>query len=729
MAMLTRETLTVEKDTDGSVMVKVDVPGKTVNVFNRQLFADLEAALDCLRDAPGRIPVVVIRSGKNTGFIAGADLQEFLAIRTPAEAEVISARGQAIMTRLANLPIPTVAVIHGPCLGGGLEFALACDYRLVFDRPSTQLGLPEIELGLLPGWGGTQRLPALVGLEPALQVILGGKRLRAIEAYAWGLADSLAGNENELRLQFDLLKRRAIEQGKQPRTGLPLRTWRQKLLESNRFGRRLILRGAERIVRRKVPDDMPAPLEALEAVRIGLRQGEEAGFIREQQAAGRLAISAPCRNLIGLFFQREGARKLPAALEGLPPKDIRRVGVVGAGTMGAGIAQLAALKGCEVIVQEVNEEALGGGLYRITSLFHKAVERGAMSPDEAAKRLSAVKGTIRWEGFDQLDLVVEAAVENLEAKKSLFRDMARNTRPGTILVSNTSSLPLARLQEGLAAPERVAGLHFFNPVHKMPLVEVVRAHGTGQATLASLARFANYLGKTPVIVAESPGFIVNRILMPYLHEAVTLIGEGLPIDKIDQTMRKFGMPMGPLELLDQIGLDIAAHVAQSMTNLFQGRFTPSDAFARMRDNGWLGSKNGTGFYRHKGKKARANSLAQNLLKDNAISPIKLPLPVRVAEARERLVLLMVNEATLCLAEGVADSADAIDLAMVMGTGWAPHRGGPLRYADQRGLKEIVAAMDILAGLRGSRLNPCPELKRRASASLPFRPEPPFPAAP
>jgi 3-hydroxyacyl-CoA dehydrogenase/enoyl-CoA hydratase/3-hydroxybutyryl-CoA epimerase len=723
MPIFQTDTLVVERDTDGSAVLVLDVPGKTHNVFTRAVLTDLAATFERLAEETN-VPVLVLRSGKPTGFVAGADVRGFLDIRTSAEAAALSEMGQRTFNQLAALPMPTIAVVHGPCLGGGLEFALACDYRLVFDKASTQLGLPEVQLGLLPGWGGTQRLPRTIGLERALNVILGGKRLNAREAFRWGLADALAANEVELREQYDLLKARAVHRGKVRRDRLPLRTWRQRLLESNPLGRRILYKGAERLLRRKVPDDMPAPAEALQAVRVGLKRGQEAGLAYEREAASRLALTTACHNLIGVFLATEAARKLPEELRALHPAEVHRVGVVGAGAMGAGIAQLAAVKGCEVVVQEVNEEALGAGILRIKRLFDQAVAKRVLSAEEAQRRLSAVRGTLTWEGFNNLDVVVEAALEDLAVKRPLFRELEARTRPTTVLATNTSSLPVTQLQEGLAHPERVAGLHFFNPVHKMPLVEVARAPATDERTMAELTAWAIALGKMPVQVRDSPGFVVNRVLMPYLNEAVLLVAEGLKIDQVDHVMRRFGMPMGPLELLDQIGLDVAAHVARSLGPTVADRFPPNTAFEQMRERGWLGIKSGRGFYSHRGKRQRANFLAQNLLRsegDSAAAALAkaLPLAARLVEARERMVLLMVNEAAQALGEGVAANAEAIDLAMILGTGWAPHRGGPLHYADDRGSAEVVKTLSDLAARHGKRFEPSAQLRQRADSGTFF----------
>jgi 3-hydroxyacyl-CoA dehydrogenase/enoyl-CoA hydratase/3-hydroxybutyryl-CoA epimerase len=717
MPIYRSESVEVDRDVDGSLHLTIDVAGRPHNVFNRQVMTDLDEALDAITEA-ARTPVLVVRSGKKSGFVAGADLKEFETIRDTAEAEAVSAAGQKVFGKLAALPMPTIAAVSGACLGGGLELALACDYRLVFDRPDTQLGLPETQLGLLPGWGGTQRLPRVVGLQRGLVMILLARRLGAKEALAWGLADAIATSSDELREQFSRMAGRAIKEGKRDWKRWPRRTWRQRFLESNVLGRRLLFRVFAKQLARFVPDDMPAPYEAFEAVQVGVREGLEAGLAFERAAAGRLAMTPACRNLVGLWVRQEQARKLPDELGGA--EEVRRLGVVGAGVMGAGIAQLAALKGCEVVVREIDTQALEAGMNRIHGLFDKAVERGVMAPEESRRALAGLHGTVNWDEFDDVDVVIEAAVENLEAKRSIFRDLAARTRPDAVLATNTSSLPVAALQDGVSNPDRVAGMHFFNPVHKMPLVEVVRTPETRREAVARLARLAVQLGKVPVLVGDSPGFVVNRVLMPYLNEAVILVGDGAGIADVDAVMKRFGMLMGPLEVLDQIGLDVAAHVAGSMTPALAGRFEPNTAFERMKTAGWLGQKSGKGFYIHKGRKKEVNEEAQEMLATEAgrAAP-RLPPAARRAEARERMVLLMVNEAAMVLGERLADNAETIDLAMVLGTGWAPHRGGPLRYGEVRGLDDVVQALRGLAGRHGRRFEPCAELVRRAEQKESF----------
>lgn len=719
------ENLRFEMPRPGVGMLSFDVPGRTYNVLSLQVLADLDAALETMRRTAG-LKVLVLVSRKKSGFFAGADLHEFGRIRSPAEAVALSERGQRLLQRLAELAAPSVAVIHGPCLGGGLELALACDYRIAVDLPTTQLGLPEIKLGLIPGWGGTQRLPRVVGLERALQAILQQRLLSADEAKAWGLVDAVSPSVEQA---LEALPLELARKGKAVRQGLPLRGWRQRLLESTSLGRAVVLGVAAKLLKRRLPDDMPAPLEALEAVRVGLREGLEAGLARERQAIGDLATTPACRNLVTLFFLVERARSTNGGATADAVADLvsahacSKIGVVGAGTMGAGIAQLALLKGFEVVVREINDTALAAGLQRVKSLLDKAVERKLLTSDEARRKLASLGRTTTWRGFDDADVVIEAAIEDLETKRDLFRTLDACARPDAILATNTSALSVRKLQEGLQRSDRVAGLHFFNPVHKMPLVEVVRTPTTRDDVVRRLTMLAAALGKTPVVVSDRPGFLVNRILTPYLNEAGILLSEGLPLARIDQAMRRFGMPMGPFELLDQVGLDVAAHVARAVAPAFGARLTPHPALERMVAYGWLGQKSGKGFYRYRGKVKVVHRLALARLRDRDRRLLthrdRRPLADRLREARDRMVWLMVNEAACCLGEGLVDRPETIDLGMVLGAGWAPHRGGPLRYADDVGLAQVVVRLDDLAKRLGPRFTPCDELRRRATSGRPF----------
>ncbi len=721
MAFFQADNLWVEIQ-DETAFLRLDVAGKGLNVFNRQALADIGAALDRIAAAPN-LRRLVVTSAKSSGFLAGADVHEFQHVAGPQDASALSALGQQLFARLEALPIPSIALVSGPCLGGGLELALACDYRWAVDHPKTQFGLPELKLGLLPGWGGTQRLPRVVGIEQALQIILAQRQLGAKEALRWGLVDAVVAGEDGAAGWRVRLSSVPVE--KRPKKRLPLRTLRQKLLESTALGRSILFRGAEAVLQKKTPDDMPAPREAFEAVRVGVTRGMEAGLAYEREAIGRLATTPACRNLVALFFEMELAKQMPPELADVPAREIKRVGVVGAGTMGAGIAQLAAVRGCEVVIREVNETALAAGTLKIAALFSQAVARGVLTQAEAQNRLAAVKGTTEWVGFGDVALVVEAVLEDLELKRKVFRELEAHTRPETLLATNTSSLGVANIQEGLAHPERVAALHFFNPVHKMPLVEVGPAAATAPEATAALTRWAVKLGKTPVVVKDSPGFVVNRITIPYLNEAVLLVAEGMAPERVDEAMRRFGMLTGPLEVLDQVGIDVAAHIARVAEAAFADRFEPNRAFAALAERGWLGQKSDKGgFYAYQGKKRLANAEAVAVVRRSAPAAgsliASLPAAAQLREATERMVLLMVNEAALAVGEGLAATPDLIDRAMVFGIGWAPHRGGPLRYADDRGLADVQRALADLAHRVGRRFAPCAELTRRAGSGTRFR---------
>jgi 3-hydroxyacyl-CoA dehydrogenase/enoyl-CoA hydratase/3-hydroxybutyryl-CoA epimerase len=709
MALFQTQNLWLSQLAEGVAALYLDVANRNVNVLSPAVLGELKQAFDCV-EQQGSIGLLLIRSAKKGGFIAGADIHELAQIQTAEQASALSELGQRIFERLANLRVPSVAIISGACLGGGLELALACDYRVVIDDPKTQLGFPEIELGLIPAWGGTQRLPRVIGLERALPIILSGRRITAAQAMAWGLADHLTSSEDTAPPDF------LSEPVKRPKTKLPLRTLRQRLLEGNFVGRGLILKGAERILRRRLPDDMPAPLEALAAIKAGIQEGTEAGLEFERAAAGRLANSTACRNLVRLFLRREQARQLPERGSSDEPP-LRRIGVVGAGVMGAGIAQLCAVRGCEVAVQEANEATLGLGVLRVLQLFSQAVDKGVLPRAELQKRTAAVHGSTNWRGFASLDLVIEAISEDFDKKRDIFAELESQVAPSTILTSNTSSLKIQQLQKGRRHPERIAGLHFFNPVHKMPLVEVIGTAATGEPVVTALRRFVVELGKVPVLVRDSPGFLVNRVLIPYFNEAVLMVGEGVPIDRIDHALRRFGMALGPLEVLDQVGLDVAAHIADIVHPVFGDRLPRNPGFEIMQEKGWLGNKTGQGFYSWKHGRKRVNVFAQRQLaaQRSSAGTTTESAEIQGREARQRLIALTINEAAACLGEKLAADADTIDLALVLGSGWAPHRGGPLCYARDRGWQAVVLQMQELAKKYGPRFDPCPELLRLAAS--------------
>jgi 3-hydroxyacyl-CoA dehydrogenase/enoyl-CoA hydratase/3-hydroxybutyryl-CoA epimerase len=697
---------------DGVTVVTLDVAGRSMNVFDEPVIRELAAVLDRLEAQPG-LKAVVFRSGKPSGFLAGADVKKIASIGTPEEATEIIAAGQTLFNRIEALPVPTLAAIHGPCLGGGLEFALACRHRIARDDASTRLGLPETQLGLLPAWGGTQRLPQRVGLIPALGMILRGEKLTPGKAFKLGLVDRTAAPA-----AFEEAVRQAAaelaESGTLKPTRPPKLSFVARLVNHTRPGRWLALEGTKRRIARSARH-YPALAEALEAIRRGVQHSREEGLRSEREAFARLLFTPTCRSLLGLFFQREKARSVGSWLgedaRGGDEKPIERVGVIGAGAMGAGIAQLAAYQGLSVVLKDVEQSALDAGMAKIGGLFNEAVQSRRLRPDEAAARGGAITPTLDWSAFADVDLAVEAVVEREDVKRQVFADLEANTRPDALLATNTSSLSVARMAGAVADPARVAGLHFFNPVHRMELVEVVRAPATSDRTIAALLRLVKKLGKTPVVVADSPGFLVNRILFPYLAEAVRMNGEGVGAEAIDRTMRRFGMPMGPLELLDHVGIDVAAHVARSMTGVLAESAPTAERLAAMVGRGDTGKKSGRGFYHYKN-----GQRGKPVVPDGAAASPTLLDPDVI---ERRLVLALVNEAARCLEEHVAHEAWVVDLAMVLGTGFPPFRGGPLRLADERGIAQVLADLTALEQEHGERFAPCERLRRMADDGQSF----------
>lgn len=708
MSLYQSKSITIDKDFDGSAFLKIDLHNRAINLITRNFIQELDEALTFLERLTG-LPALILRSGKSNGFMAGADLQEFLDIQSAQQAEEISSQGQTLFNRLANLPFPTIAVISGPCLGGGLELALACDYRLVYDAPTTQLGLPEVQLGLLPAWGGTQRLPKIVGLERAIQMILGQKRLSAIEAYRWKLADEVAHGEKGLRQQFTSLLGKAISRGKVLRNNLPRITWRQRFLETNPIGLRIIFRGTERMLRLKVPDEMPAPLEALEAIKVGIKKGPVAGLNQECNAAGRLAVSPACRNLIHLFFQGEAAQHLPDEYTGSEFPSIRNVGIVGEGASVAGLAQLVAFKGCSVLIQGANALALGSTMLGIKSLFDQAVKRKLITNQEADRRIALVRGTLDWEGFKEVDLIIDTKSDASRNQGEFFRLLEQFSSPDSILACHSSFAKITDLQKALQNPERVIGFHYFDPFHKIPLVEVATSRQTSRKTISQTLQWTISLGKTPILVQDQPGLVLNRIMYPYLQEAVLLVQDGLKIREIDALMKRFGMPMGPLEYLDELGLAEVINGIEIMKDQLDPVVAKVDGLTLMKENGWLGSKSGKGFYSHPGRTPYPNPLAENLLRASQPRSTKSALPkiARLNEARERMVLMIVNETIKMLSKGSLPDPTKLDLLMVLGSGWAPHRGGPLNYAKDRGTASILQSLQDLQTRHGERFEAAP----------------------
>ncbi len=693
--------------TDGTCVLTFDRPGSSANVFDRATLDELDQHLAALEQDTG-VRGLVITSAKAKIFIAGADLNAFgHDADEPALAAMVDL-GHRVFTRLSRLPIPSVAAIHGVCLGGGFELALACDWRVATTDKATKLGLPETLLGIVPAWGGSTRLPKLIGLPAALGLILTGKQIVGAQALKLGVVDELSHLEYLLQTARGLLAK-----GKRP---APASHWANRAPLAQ-----IVAAKARRDVLAKTRGHYPAPLAAIEVCTTAATQTFEVGLAAEKRAFLQLVRTPECRNLLSVFFLQERAKKLEVAPasplapsgSGASPQ-VRRAAVIGAGTMGAGIAQWISARGIPVRLKDVNPDALARGLHTIEKIYADAVKRRVFTLAEATAGLDRVMPIHTDVPLHDVDLVIEAALEKLDVKQQVFRELEARVGAQTVLATNTSALSIDTIASALARPERVVGMHFFNPVHRMQLVEIVRGARTSRTALDTVLRFTKLIGKLPVIVKDSPGFLVNRILLPYMVEAVWLFTEGVPAATIDRVMLGFGMPMGPMRLADEVGLDVAQHVAKDLERRLPEGVPINDALEKMVAKGWLGKKSGRGFYVYEGKKEHSASNS-----DVAFLQAEKPRATDAATMRDRLVLIMINEAARVLAEGVVDSPEDVDFGMIMGTGWAPFRGGPLRFADSIGAAEIVRRLEQLAREVAPHFTPAERLREMARAGRGF----------
>lgn len=702
-----------------------DDPGRSQNVLDEETLRGLDDALSEVAQAAARdvLRVLLVRSAKPHSFIAGADVNAIAAISDPSQGAEGARRGQLLFGRIADLPVPSVAAVRGVCLGGGTELALACTHRLAADGESTRIGLPEVQLGILPAWGGTTRLPRLIGLRSALSMILSGKPVGTAKARRMGLVDQVFPDA-QFELRSAAFARALAVRPGTGRSGGPRRAKSRRpagrrgpvawLFDETPPGRAVVLRAARRQVVSKTGGHYPAPLAVLEVLRRGLGRTIETSLEMEARAAGTLVASAVCKNLLFLFRLRERAVKGPWA-PGAAAADVGRIAVIGAGVMGGGIAQLAAYRNIPARMKDVRHDAVGAGLAFARSVFDKAVERRKLSRREADARMALVSGGLDDAGLRQAGLVVEAVVERMDVKQKVLAEVEAAMNPQAVLATNTSSLSVDAMAAGLRRPGQFAGMHFFNPVHRMPLVEVVRGKATDPATVETVAALAVRLGKVPVVTTDGPGFLVNRVLGACLNEAGHMLDDRFEAPAVDRAWTRFGMPMGPYRLFDEIGLDVAHHAGASLAAALGDRMAPAPAVAALVEAGRIGRKGGLGFYRYDGGRARGFDPGVYQAIGQGSGARRAP---DAREVRERLVLAMVNEAARALEEGVVESASDVDLGMVMGTGFPPFRGGLLKYADDRGLDNVLQAVKALCNRFGERFEPSPSLlalgKRRGA---------------
>jgi 3-hydroxyacyl-CoA dehydrogenase/enoyl-CoA hydratase/3-hydroxybutyryl-CoA epimerase len=704
---------------DGVAVVTLDLKGEPVNKISRAVKDDFLGTFESLEREAG-VRAVAFFSGKPDNFIAGADIQEFVALTTAAEAERLAAEGQALLERVARFPKPIAVGIHGTCLGGGLELALACHYRVASDHPKTQLGLPEVQLGLLPGGGGCQRLPRLIGARAALDIILAGKTERAQQAFRLGIVDELV--PPAILRDITLAAAQRMAGGWRPRRKHRggFTAW---LLDGNPLGRRLVFRGARSRVLAHTKGNYPAPLAALEAVEYGFAHGLVAGLKREAQLFGQLAVTDVSRKLVQIFFATTQLKKDfgpgPGAGggQGAAPTTVRRLGIIGSGFMGSGIAGTAVLHaGVDVRLKDADLPRVAKGLAVARAVLDERLKRRALTPYEHARLIALLSGGDTYAGFGRADLVIEAVFEELTVKQQVLREVEAATPDRAVFASNTSTIPIGRIAEAARRPEQVIGMHFFSPVPRMPLLEVIPHERTGPAVVSTAVAFGRRMGKTAIVVKDSPGFWVNRILTPYMNEAGHLLTEGIAIEELDDLMVQFGFPVGPITLLDEVGMDVAEKVAGVMHATFGDRFAPAAAVAGLVKAGRLGRKAGKGFYDYgRGKKGGVDAAVYQLL---GTQPNGGPRP---ADAIQRLVLAMLNEAARAVGDGIVRTPRDGDIAAIFGFGFPPFRGGPLRHADDLGAARLVGELERLAERLGPRFAPCDLLREQAARGTRFYP--------
>ncbi len=701
---------------DGILHILFDRPDRPVNLLDGDLLRKLSEILDRVRieDTVGGL---LFRSAKPGNFMAGMDIDSLSGINDAYSASEGSRFGQAVFQKVADLPIPTACAIQGSCMGGGTELALACDIRLAGDDPDTLIGLPEVRIGIIPGFGGTQRLPRLIGFTRALELITAGRRLNPGQAVQAGLVDEVVPTAR-LEARAVALLQQAAGGERRPRTGIRgKRTWVTRVLDRAATAlppvRRWILHEARRkLVARADPEHYPAPFRALEALDASVTLQFPQGLDLEARINGELIPGETARNLMWLFRSQASFRKPEPAGS---PRDVRKAGVIGAGVMGGAIAALIADQDLPVRLKDIRYEPILAALRTAREGWDRKMLQGHLDRRHLDARMARIAPTLDCSGFSRCDLVIEAVVEELEAKQQVLAELEPLMADHAVFASNTSAIPIGEIAAAASRPDRVVGLHFFNPAHRVPLVEVIAGPHSSSDAVATVREFALRLGKLPVLVKDSPGFLVNRIMMFYLGEAIRLLEEGVRIDAVDAAMTRFGMPLGPFAFMDEIGQETALHVARVLQAAYGKRAEGSTrALEALIVSGRRGAHRGGGFYRYRrGKRTLPDPEAYNLA--GARDTRDLP-PETI---QERMVLAMVNEAAVCLEDGVVKRPMDLDIAIVTGTGFPPFRGGLMRYADSIGIAVTVDRLSRLADAHGERFRPAGLLKEMVTRQWRF----------
>lgn len=696
---------------DGVAIITLDMPGDKVNKLNEALIDQFSAFLDEL-ESDDSLEGAVLVSGKKDNFIAGADIEMFKTRETAEELSELSWTGHEILLRVENFPKPIVAGIHGSCMGGGTELALACHYRIVSDHNSTKIGLPEVKLGLLPGMGGTQRLPRLIGIQNALTYMLTGKNLYSYQAGKTGFANELvhqhAIKDAGIRAVKKLKGSTASNPDKRPLA--------HKLLEGNPIGRGIIFSQARKRTKGETKGNYPAPPKIIDSVEYGFKNGFDEGLKNESKLFGELAVTPESRALVQLFFGMNNAKKNPIEEK---KRDVNNMAVLGAGLMGSGIAEVSIEQGTHVWLKDQTLENAVKGEESIKENLDKKVSKRILSEFERDEKISLVHPTQNYDGFDKIDLVIEAVFENLELKQSIVKEIEEHGNKNTIFASNTSSLPITDIAAKAKRPENILGMHYFSPVQKMPLLEIIKTDKTSDEALATAYDIGLKQGKTVIVVNDGPGFYTTRILAPFMNEALLMLEEGASIEQLDKSIKQFGFPVGPVALFDEVGIDVGAHVAEVLSYTFESRGAKTSKKAKeLVDAGFKGRKNKKGFYKYENgsKKKEINSDIYEFFGGSGRKKFE------AIEIQERLSLVMINEAILCLQEGILQNPTDGDLGAILGLGFPPFLGGPFRYLDREGANAIKNRMEILKEDFGDRFKPAELLVEKAKKGEKFHPK-------
>jgi len=708
--------LTLKINDNAIGWITIDLVGETQNTVRAE-FADEFDNIFKQIESNSSVKAIVIISGKENGFIAGADIGMLQNLTTEEAVVELAKTGHQVFKQLEEINIPVVAAINGSCLGAGLELALACSYRICTDSQSTKLGLPEVQLGILPGGGGTQRLPRLVGIATSLDLMLTGKQLNGKRAKRIGLVDEVVAQANLIKAAekaaLKLMNKRKrisseLKQEVKMSSFLSVSEAQKLALETTSFGRKIIFDKALQTVNRKTRGNYPAPAKIIKCVEVGMEQGVEAGFDTEAKLFAELVMSPESNQLMNIFFATTELKK-DTGVDNLDSpvktKNIDRVGVLGGGLMGAGIAFVTADKANKKVrIKDQNEQGVNHALKYCWEIYRTKMKRKHISVNDASKRFAAITGTTNYQGFRRCDLVIEAVFESLELKQQMVKDIEEQCQGNAIFGSNTSSIPLTKIAESAKYPEKIIGLHYFSPVEKMPLLEIVVTEKTSPEVIATCVEFGKQQGKTVIVVKDGAGFYTSRILAPFVNEAGHIVAEGVAIDRIDRALKNAGFPVGPITLLDEVGIDVGTKIAPILADAFGDRMLPPKLFEKLEQDDRKGRKNKRGFYLYSksSSKKSKKEVDESIYSLLGVQPNNMMEEEKIAE---RCLLQMVNESVLCFQQGILSSPRDGDIGAIFGLGFPPFLGGPFRYVDSQGVENIVNKLTQLEKKHGERFKP------------------------